>query len=134
MEPTLYISDVTAAPGSTVQVAVCVKGNPGILGVAMTVTYDESVLTMTGATKGAIASGLEMTKPGAWVSGCSFLYDGMDEIDAAVEDGEILILTFAVEASASGTCEIGLTFDYAVDINLKPVVFATANGFVTVAG
>lgn len=59
--PMIIVESVSDSPGATVDVAVKVKNNPGILGATLTFTYDKE-LTLVDATAGDAFSVLTMTK------------------------------------------------------------------------
>lgn len=75
--PMIIVESVSDSPGATVDVAVKVKNNPGILGATLTFTYDKE-LTLVDATAGDAFSVLTMTKPGKYTSPCKFTWDGQE--------------------------------------------------------
>ena len=94
------VETVSAAPGTSVDVDICIENNPGILGATLKVTYDSN-LTLTDATAGEAFAALDMTKPGQYVSGCKFVWDAQDISPEEILDGVILTLTFEVSEDAS---------------------------------
>ena len=60
---TISVESVSAAPGSTVQVAVSIKDNPGILGARLSIEFDDG-LTLISAKSGEAFSALQMSLPG----------------------------------------------------------------------
>lgn len=97
--PVIYVAKVSAENGDkSIKVPVSIANNPGIMGMILNVTYDESVMTLKGGTVGSALSGLEMTTPGKLESGCKFGWDGMQEVTG---NGEILVLTFDIKDSAT---------------------------------
>ena len=107
--PMIYVEKVSAENGDkNIQVPVSIANNPGIMGMVLTVSYDESVMTLKGGTAGSALSGLEMTAPGKLGSGCKFGWDGMQEVTG---NGEILILTFDIkDSAAAGTYDIQISY------------------------
>lgn len=103
--PVIYVANASAGSGDkSIQVPVSIINNPGIMGMVLNVTYDESVMTLKGAAAGAALSELEMTAPGKFESGCKFGWDGTKE---ATGNGEILVLTFDIkDTAAAGTYDI----------------------------
>lgn len=77
---------------SEVKVAVSVQNNPGILGMALSVDYDDQALTLLNAQSGTVLSALTFQEPSRFVRGCKFVWYGSET--GEVLDGEILILTF----------------------------------------
>lgn len=133
--PTIAVETVKAAPGDTsVTVVVSVKNNPGIMGMGLCVSYDESALTMKSAKNGEALSMLTYTAPGKLQSGYTHLWDAMDLSDDDIRDGAILVLTFDVAADAAGTYPIELSYNDGdiFDGNLDSVDFTIVNGAVVV--
>lgn len=130
--PTLSVKDVYAKPGDEVSVVVEIEDNPGILGMVLTVYYDESKCTLLGAENGKALSGvLDMTPSKSLGNGARFVWDGIELSDGDVRDGEILVMNFKVKDNASdGGCPITLKyFDGDVlDNNLEEVYLRTENG------
>ena len=59
----IKIADVTAKRGETVEVAVKVTQNPGIIGGDLSVSWDSSALTLTDITEGFLSFGEELQLP-----------------------------------------------------------------------
>lgn len=129
------VKNAVAVAGEPVEVDVVVKNNPGILGATFKITYD-SGLTLTAARSGEAFSALSMTKPGAFKSGCNFVWDGQEILPEDVHDGTILTLTFTVsEAAVAGdSFSVGISCipGAVVDSGLAPVRILTSAGAVTV--
>ena len=102
---TIRAESISAAPGQTVQIAVTVEDNPGILGGRLSIAFDRG-LTLVDAAAGDAFSMLVMTKPGLFTSPCQFVWDGEKLEEGDIRDGVILTLTFEVSAEAvSGTTQ-----------------------------
>ncbi len=140
--PQLSLHDVSyvnyGKTGETIEVALDLSGNPGILGAEMVFTYDQN-LTLTKAVVGEVfekASAYEdytwtapksmsrsvatdgtQTYTGSISSPCTFLCDAMDLDLDYIKDGTVLTLTFQVSADAQPWDEysIGLTLDDAYE-------------------
>ena len=129
------VDTVSAAPGSTVQVAVRVKDNPGILGAKLTFEYDDG-LTLIDAKAGEAFSALTMTKPGRFESPCAFVWDGQEIGDEDVRDGVILTLTFEVASDSTGyehrTIRVSCGSNDFVDRDLQPMRIDLTDGGVSV--
>lgn len=131
----IYASKVTAAPGETVTVAVNVQNNPGILGMLLSVEYDETALTLLDTASGGVMEALTYVAPSRLVSGCNFLWYGSTV--GTVTDGKLLTLTFAVaEDAEAGTYPIVFTCgsEDTYDANYQPIEMAVVNSAVTVEG
>lgn len=108
----ISVESKNALPGSTVDVEVSIKNNPGILGAVLKLSYD-SKMTLTNAKTGDAFSSLVMTKPGKFDSPCQFVWDGQELNAEDIADGTILHLTFEI----AETAEVGdvLDIDIACD-------------------
>ena len=131
----ITVNSVTARAGSTVEVTVDVKNNPGILGATLTLSYGNR-LTLQDAQNGEAFSPLTLTKPGAFTSPCNFVWDGTDLTEGQVKNGTILTLTFAVSPDAQPGDAYGVELSVSdgdiTDKNMVPVEVAVTNGSVTV--
>lgn len=129
------IESATGAPGSTVNVAVSISGNPGILGATLTLKYD-SVLTLVNATSGDAFSALTFTKPGKFQSPCNFLWDAQELAEGDIKDGTILNLQFAIDEDAAANSEYKIELSYLngdiLDKDTKAVDLTINNGTVYV--
>jgi len=118
---TLEVSNVYAAPGTTVEVNVNIKDNPGILGATLTVRWDDGLI-LSDCKNGEAFSELTMMKPSRLQSGCNFVWYGTDTGD--IVDGSILKLYFTVPANAtdSDIYEIQLSYEKSdiADANGEP--------------
>ncbi len=134
--PAFVIGKEVASAGGTVELAVSIENNPGILGMTLTLSYDSSVLTLKNASSGsAVSDVLAFTKPGRFTSPCNFTWDGIELSEDQIKDGELLILTFDVSANAAGgSYPITLSYeeDSIINAELLPVNVAVVNGSVTV--
>ena len=119
---TLSVQSQTAKPGATVDVTVDVKDNPGILGAAVSLKYDEG-LTLTDATAGDAFSSLVLTKPGKMQSPCKFVWDGQEITADDIKDGTILKLFFKV----SDTAKSGESYKISVSCDAGDMVDADLN-------
>ena len=130
--PQLIISQVTANAGDTnVTVTITIKNNPGVIGASFKLTYD-STLTLTGSAKGEAWSSLTYTKPGVYASPCNFGWDGVDIADTS--NGIILTLTFDVASTASGTCNISVSYNNGdiFDDDWNSVAFEVTQGAIII--
>lgn len=132
--PIITVQSVSGSPGSTVDVDVTIKNNPGILGATLSFTYDNG-LTLTGATAGDAFSALTMTKPGKFTSPCNFTWDAQDISTDDIKDGTIITLQFKISDTAENGTDYNITVSYAkediIDANLNPVDIDIKNGTVT---
>lgn len=132
-EPTFVVQSVYTSIGSTVDVKVDVKNNPGIAGATLNIDYDSN-LTLIGAKNGDAFSDLTLTLPGSFTNPSKFLWDSLSgEVSA---DDTILILKFRVSEDAEENANLNVNVSYqSGDIyneDMEEVNFQTVNGCVTV--
>lgn len=131
----LSVENVSAVPGSTVEVDVEIKNNPGIIGASLKLSYGEG-LTLTDAAAGDAWDVLSMTKPGKFESPCTFTWDALEISPDQIKDGVILKLTFKVaeDATSSTALPINIAYEYGdvADNNMNFVSLDITNGHVTV--
>lgn len=117
-QPVLTIESAAASPGTTFDVDVNIKNNPGIISAVLRLTFDEG-LTLVGAKNGNTFSTLSYTSPnqlingGKITSGCQFMWSGADIADKDIKDGTIITLTFEMSEDA----EIGDSFNIKITGN-----------------
>lgn len=137
-DPTLIVSnsDIDTASGDTVMVSVTLVNNPGILGMSLSVSYDENIMTLKRVENGEAFSGiLNMSSSKNLESGCRFLWDGASVSDEQVKDGVVLNLEFEIADSAeSEKSPIIITSDVdgIVDNDLTPVEMIIDNGYLII--
>ena len=76
------------------EIKVSVTNNPGILGMSVSLEYDENALKLVDCQTGLALSALTFQKPSKYNSGCNFVWYGSET--GEVMDDEILILTFEI--------------------------------------
>ena len=131
----LVVDNAKAQPAQTqVQVPVRIEHNPGILGMTVSVSYDDQLLTLTGACNGSAFSALSLTNPEQYENGCIFMWDGLEIPADQVKNGEILVLSFDVAAQAvPGAYPIAVrTSGTAVNNDLSAVSVSVQDGYVLV--
>jgi len=137
-EPMFTVEKINAKPGdNSVTVAISVKNNPGILGMTLTLEYNENIMSLTNASNGTALSGvLNFTKANILKSGCNFVWDGQEISFANIKDGTVLLLTFDIsEKAVSGNYPINISYEYGdiIDGNLSPISFVIENGNVVIS-
>jgi len=128
-----YGAQVVAKAGDTITVAVSVRNNPGILGMLMSVKYDDKVLTLIETDNGDATKALVYLEPSRLESGCNFLWYGSKT--GVVKDGTVLLLTFKVSGNASvGTYPIELVYSNNDTYNASymPIAATVVDGAVVV--
>ncbi len=133
-EPQLKVSKVTAKAGDQVQVTISIKNNPGIGGCVLQVGFDNTKLTLTGATASiGVSQGFTYTPPKNWNNSnpTTFLWDAMDP--TWTEDGLVITLNYTVNTTTPvGTYAITLVSDIQDDVDYNDVVFEIVNGAIEV--
>ena len=133
----ISVSDVTAGAGEEIKVNVSMSENPGITGMTLSLTYDESVMELTNIEKGSALNELTFTVPKNLKSGCQFPWDA-ESVDAEkATNGDFLTLTFKVADNATeGSYDIKFSYvpGAIIDNDLNPVNVQIENGTLTVAG
>lgn len=133
--PTLTVDSVVVQEGTDeVSVPVRVEGNPGLLGLTLSVSYDESALKLVGAENGDAFDGvLTMTRSKNLTSGCLFTWDGIDLASEDIKDGEILVLRFELRKGAKGLHAVAVRMSgNAFDRDLKETGISIEDGSVVV--
>ena len=134
--PTIVVGNVSAKAGDTIQVPVSIQNNPGILGMALKISFDDSVMTLTGAATGeAVSDVLTFTRPKNLINGCKFAWDGLEITPEQTKDGDVLILTFEIQSGAeTGSYPISFTYSTNDVFNndMEPVALDMVNGNVTI--
>ena len=133
----LLVGKADAAAGDkNVTIRISVQDNPGILGMRFSVSYDESVLTLTGASNGeAVRRVLTLTKAKTLHSGCNFVWDGIEIGAADIQDGAVLELQFQVsDSAAAGKYPITIRYSSGdiVDNDLQSLSPQIQNGYISI--
>ena len=130
--PVLTIQTVSAQAGRSIDVAVQMTNNPGLLGAILTFTFP-SELTLMKVSVGEALEGLEVSYPPTQTSPYTLFCDGVNTPSTA--DGILLLLTFFVaEDAAASFLEISASYlaGDVVDGRLNEVPLAMQSGGVTV--
>ncbi len=132
-EPTIFVESKYAVRGSSVEVNVNVKNNPGISGATLSISYDQG-LTLTKAVSGATFSDLSFTTPGKFTNPSSFLWDS--ESGQINDDGTMLTLSFVVAEDAEPNDNLNVNVSYypgdIYNENMDSVSVQTVSGCITI--
>ena len=134
--PALKVSSITAAPGATkVTVMVSLENNPGFLTMALEMSFDSDVLTLTRVSNGADFTDYNFTGPKNKVSGCRAAWFSTD-LPEEILDGDVMTLQFTVaDNAASGRYPITISCPddgSTLDGNKNVIALANAIGYITV--
>ena len=108
----IYAQEVTANPGDTVEIPICISGNSGFMGISVVFSYDSASVTPVSVIKGSlIKSGLfddsigTSQKPEFKVIWC-----GSEEIE---NDGELFRVKSKIDENASDNFQIKVSYESA---------------------
>lgn len=130
------VSDASARAGETVDVAVRIQRNPGIVSAWLELDYDTDVLELTGVRNGGIFSDACFT-PAGDLTATPFrvlFIDALSETNYT-QDGELVVFTFRVRTDAPAdatTLRLTHRANSTVDVSLQNVPFETQDGTFTV--
>ncbi len=131
------VGSIDAKPGDEVVIAVDLKNNPGILGMILTLYYDEDICTLESAENGnALKDILDMTTSKVLENGCKIVWDGVEISESDIKDGEILKLKFKIkEDTPEGICPITIKYfnNDIIDNNLSGVHPIIKNGEIIIS-
>ena len=134
--PVVVVDKITASAGDEVQVAVKIKNNPGVLGMTLSLYYDESKCTLESVTNGSAVEGvLNLTPSKTLGSGVRFVWDGIEITPEDVKNGDILVLTFKIDNNAiEGKIPLTLKcFDGdVIDNDLNNIPLIVENGYINI--
>lgn len=107
----ITVESVTLEPGAAeAEVKLSVTNNPGILGMLLSLQFDDTALQLVDCKSGAALSGLTYMGPSRYVNGCNFTWYGSET--GKITDGELLSLTFRIpEGTEPGTYPIAVTWN-----------------------
>lgn len=118
----LIMSGSDTMAGKEVTLTLAVKNNPGIAGLAISLKYDENVLTLKETKNGGLFSGFTAAKNFAW-----------DESENVTNDGVLATFIFTVaEDAPAGDYNIEVLIRSCTNENLDDVELLTTNGIVSV--
>ncbi len=127
-----------AKPGDTVKVTLDITNNPGILGMVLTLEYDDSVMKLVNVENGEAVSGiLSLTSSKTLESGARFLWDGLELNSEDIKDGTLLTMEFEILDGAVPANKYPLTIKYdsgdIIDANLNELDIAIQQGYIEIA-
>lgn len=131
-DPTIRMEPLIVTQGSdTVVVTIAVEDNPGMIGLQLTLEYNDAAITLKEAMSGSAMEQLAFTSPEIFESGCKFLWDGISIANQDIRNGELLTLVFDCTDTPVGEYNI-LIKTKAYDGNLNLLNFKIFNGSITV--
>ena len=134
-DPTITVSKVEASAGDTVDVAINISNNPGIISMLLDVTYDSN-LTLTAVKNGTVLNGATHNTNALTANPYTLSWGDDTATENNTNNGTIVTFSFKVAEDATGELPITVTYnndDYAIyDMDFNLVDFAVVNGSVTV--
>lgn len=111
-------------PGEVVDFTVDLKNNPGILGIVLSLEYDESAMNLLEVENGeAVSDILTLTTSKMLNSGVRFVWDGLDLSSKDIKDGTLLTLKFEIFDDVT----IGKRFPLKLSYNSGDIVNSDLN-------
>lgn len=118
-------------------VPVAIKNNPGILGMTLTLEYDDRIFSLINVKNGEVfEKNLNMTSSKVLKSGCKFVWDGLEVTSNDKKDGEILLLEFDISDSAEeGVYSMKVSYDEGdiIDNELNSIDLLIENGNIIIS-
>lgn len=135
--PLLYVEDVTTTSDSEkILVSLKIKNNPGVLGMLVSVYFDEKAVCLSKVKNGDAVDGvLSLTAAKVLKSGCNFVWDGQSLGENDISDGALMEMEFnLVPGVPTGKYPIKIICesDDAVDADLQPINFEIVDGFIKI--
>jgi len=136
-KPVINVETVYGKPGEVIQVNIDLEKNPGILGMILSLEYDDSALCLLNVENGdAVSDVLTLTPSKSYDSGVRFVWDGLELSESDIVDGTILTLEFEVSNDAVVGKRYPLKFNYnygdIVDGELEEVYPSISQGYIEV--
>lgn len=133
--PIISTDNLNAKPGDTIQIAINIKNNPGILGMILSVYFNEESLSLEGIQNGTAFSALDLTTSKTLESGLRLIWDGVEIKPEDIKDGKILLMNFKIKDDAKpGKYPITLKYTDGdiLDNNLTIITPSVEVGYITV--
>lgn len=97
----LVIAKKKAYLGDTVEIPIQIKNNPGVLGMTISIVYDEQSLELKDIKSGEVFNGiLQFNKPKVLENGCTCMWDGVSIEKEDIKDGVMATLVFEIKKNA----------------------------------
>lgn len=135
--PVLKMNVGYGKAGDKVSVTLDLQNNPGILGMVLTLEYDENAMKLMNVANGdAVSDVLSLTHSKTLSSGIRFIWDGVDLNSDDIKDGALLTLEFEISDSAEMGQHYPLTIKYnsgdIIDCDLNEVSPQIQQGYIKI--
>lgn len=132
----LVVGKKEASVGDNVEIPIVIKKNPGILGMTISIEYDDEALELEDIKNGeAYANILRFTKPKILENGCICLWDAVNIEKDDIKDGVIAMLVFNVRSNAKKqtySVDVECSGNDAVNDNLESIEVIVKSGHIKV--
>lgn len=126
------VSGASGNPGQTIDVAINMVGNPGIMSVQLDVQYDSSVLTLKKVSDGGII-GTQYHSDNLSLNPYRLTWANDLATENFTATGRIVTLTFEISSSAkAGTSSINICDSEIYDCDLNWIEYSSSAGTITV--
>ena len=133
--PTISLTNITSPAGTTIRVPLMISNNPGIVSASITITYDETVMTLVEIEDAGLLSGAvhspQLNSP------YQLTWMNPTLSDNITGNGTIAILFFGIsEEAQAGEYALDVSYDFdnydIVNVDMEAVRFVTNGANVTV--
>lgn len=106
----IFVENVNAQPGETIEVPVCIENNTGIASVRMKLTFDPDALTPTGVEAGNLSGSAQVAGNAGQTGEYYILWSNAEDV---TDDGSLVNVIFTVSESISvgESSEISLSYE-----------------------
>lgn len=131
---TIFATDMVTSPESTFDVPVCIKDNPGVMGIGLEIHYDDKLLTPVSTKKGAVLQqGMLTDSIGAadYEGKIKVLWSHTENV---TENGELFVIQFSVNDQKESLSELEIVCNSADTFNeaWEELKFTTSNASIRV--
>lgn len=135
--PQMQVESVSAEPGESIDVAVELINNPGIIATSFTISYDNECLELTGVDDAKLFADMAFTPSGdITLIPFRLMWDSL-ATENYIDNGTMAILHFNVLDTASAgltEIEINVETENTFDVNLDEVAIEPVNGGIEIKG
>lgn len=123
-QPVIKVNTAYGKPGDVAEVTLDLQKNSGILGMILSLEYDETSMRLLSAENGAAVSDvLTLTPSNTLNSGVRFVWDGLEVSSTDIKNGTLLTLKFEILDSVT----IGKRYPLKINYNPGDIVDTDLN-------
>ncbi|MDD6763099.1 MAG: S-layer homology domain-containing protein [Clostridiales bacterium] len=136
-QPAIKVNTAYGKPGEVIEVTLYLQKNPGILGMILSLEYDETAMRLLSVENGeAVSDVLTLTPSKTLDSGVRFVWDGLEVNSTDIKNGTLLTLKFEISDSVTIGKRYSLKFNYTpgdiVDTDLNEVNPRIYQGYIEI--